>query len=148
MLPGRQDEILNQNREFIDRAQLRAEAASDEGTPKPITLSGLEEPKPSTSAQDLQREALAAYRDVAQIAEAVGTPRFNRRLMHQGLLKDQRGRAVPTGSGLLLFGSEPRLPMPQAGLLGTIHFPDGSEETRDFVTNRAINRASMARFRS
>jgi ATP-dependent DNA helicase RecG len=42
------------------------------------------------------------------------------------------GRLVPTGFGLLLFGREPRIVLPQAGLLGTIHYPDGTEETRDF----------------
>jgi len=35
-------------------------------------------------------------------------------------------------TGLLLFGEEPRVAMHQAGLLGTIHYPDGTEETRDF----------------
>lgn len=39
---------------------------------------------------------------------------------------------TPTGFGLLLFGKEPRTVMPQAGLLGTIHYPDGTEEPRDF----------------
>jgi len=33
---------------------------------------------------------------------------------------------------LLLFGKEPRASIPQAGVLGTIHYPDGTEETADF----------------
>ncbi len=48
------------------------------------------------------------------------------------VLKDEAGRVTPTGFGLLLFGKEPRTVMPQAGLLGTVHFADGREETRDF----------------
>ena len=39
---------------------------------------------------------------------------------------------TPSGFGLLLFGEEPRVTMHQAGLLGTIHYPDGAEEPRDF----------------
>ena len=50
----------------------------------------------------------------------------------QGLLKLENGKGIPTGFGLLLFGKRPRLVMPQAGLLGTIHYPDGREEPKDF----------------
>lgn len=39
---------------------------------------------------------------------------------------------TPTGFGLLLFGEEPRIALPQAGLLGTIHYPEGTEEIRNF----------------
>src|SRR5690606_34195596 len=50
----------------------------------------------------------------------------------QGLLQEQGGKLVPTGFSLLLFGREPRVQVPQAGLLGTIHYEDGTEGTRDF----------------
>jgi ATP-dependent DNA helicase RecG len=49
------------------------------------------------------------------------------------LLKQEAGQWVPTGFGWLLFAKEPRSHMPQAGVLGTIHFPDGREEPRDFA---------------
>jgi len=62
----------------------------------------------------------------------VGSAAFHRRLVQQGLLKQENGRSTPTGFGLLLFGREPRTVMPQAGLLGTIHFADGTEEPKDF----------------
>lgn len=39
---------------------------------------------------------------------------------------------MPAGYGVLLFGERPRELMPQAGLLGTIHYQNGKEETRDF----------------
>ena len=50
----------------------------------------------------------------------------------QGFLCEESGNLVPTGFGLLLFGREPRFRVPQAGLLGTIHREDGTEEIRDF----------------
>ena len=46
--------------------------------------------------------------------------------------KEDAGKLTPTGFGLLLFGRQPRGVLPQAGLLGTIHYPNGKEETRDF----------------
>jgi ATP-dependent DNA helicase RecG len=53
-------------------------------------------------------------------------------LLHQGLLQRKGTKLVPSGYGLLLFGKAPRDVMPQAGLLATLHYPDGKEETRDF----------------
>ena len=51
--------------------------------------------------------------------------------MEQGFVVEENGRLIPTGFGVLLFGKEPRRVMPQAGILATIHFPDGSEETQN-----------------
>ena len=57
---------------------------------------------------------------------------MNRRLLQQGLLKDEGGILVPTGFGMLLFGKEPRTAMRQAGLLALIHYPNGEQERREF----------------
>ncbi len=78
------------------------------------------------------RDALERYRTGSKISEAVGSSSFNRRLLQQGLVKEERGQIAPSGFGLILFGAEPRAAIPQAGLLATIHYPDGKEETRDF----------------
>jgi ATP-dependent DNA helicase RecG len=56
----------------------------------------------------------------------------NSSLVQLGLLKELKNTFIPTGFGLLLFGKEPRASMQQAGLLGTIHYSDGTEEPRDF----------------
>lgn len=127
-----QEIIQEKNRNFIDQAEDRAAAAREGKTSKPIILSGLEAALASTNLQDFQKKALEAYRASAGITEKVATTPFNRRLLLQGLLQEQHGKLVPTGFGLLLFGKEPRSRMSQAGLLGTIHFADGTEETRDF----------------
>ena len=47
-------------------------------------------------------------------------------------MKQDGGQCRPTGFGFLLFGAEPRNVLPQAGLLGTITYPNGKQETRDF----------------
>jgi predicted HTH transcriptional regulator len=73
-----------------------------------------------------------ACRGELRWGEAVGSDAFNRRLAQQGLLQTDGNRLVPSGFGALLFGTSPRDLLPQVGLLGTIHYPNGKEEARDF----------------
>jgi len=126
-----QEAIQVANREFIAQALDRAAAAQKE-KPKVALLSDLEGAFANTVMDDLSDEALEQYRSSAGIGDKVGSAAFYRRLARHGLLAQENGRWTPTGFGLLLFGKEPRTVMPQAGLLGTIHYPDGKEETRDF----------------
>lgn len=128
-----QETIYENNRNFITQALERAAAMEEESKkPKVVTLSALENGLALVSLDDLSKDAMQRYRSIAKIEDRVGTFSFNRRLSHQGLLM-QRGKIfVPTGSGMLLFGKDPRSLMPQAGLLGTIHYPDGTEDLRDF----------------
>ncbi len=122
-----QETIQAEIGEFIDQALERAVEVE-----KPKVLSKYETSVPATDMRDFSREALDRYRAIAKIENAVDSEAFQRRLLQQGLLKEEKGRLVPSGFGLLLFGKSPRDVMPQAGLLGTIHYPDGTEETKDF----------------
>lgn len=125
-----QEVIRKENRLFIDQALERAAEAEEEA--KAVTLSLFEKPFPHAGLRDFSREALEQYRTTAKIPEAVGSGTFNRRLAQQGLLRASGNRFVPSGFGALLFGTSPRDLLPQAGLLGTIHYLNGKEETRDF----------------
>lgn len=127
-----QDVILSANKEFIAQAQERAAAAREEDKPKIVTLSPLENAFATAETKDFSTEAVEQYRTIGRIGERARSPAFNRRLVQLGLLKQEDGRLTPTGFGLLLFGKEPRMVMRQAGLLGTIHFPDGTEEVKNF----------------
>lgn len=127
-----QEEIQKANKAFIEQALERAAVAREEKPPKSITLSPLESAFATAETNDFSTEAMEQYRTTAKISDTVGSPAFNRRLAQQGLLKQENGQSTPTGFGLLLFGREPRTVMPQAGLLGTIHFADGTEEPKDF----------------
>lgn len=127
-----QEEIQEVNKTFIEQAMDRAAAARRDRKPKTITLSPLENAFATADVSDVSTGALEQYRAVASIIDEVGSSAFNRRLLQQGLLKEENGRMTPTGFGLLLFGKEPRTIMPQAGLLGTIHFADGTEELKNF----------------
>ena len=126
-----QEEIQKANKAFIEQALERA-AAAREKKPKVVVLSPLENAFATVEMKDFSTEAMEQYRTSARISDTVGSTAFNRRLIQQGLLKQENGRSTPTGFGLLLFGREPRTVMPQAGLLGTIHFADGTEEPKDF----------------
>ena len=124
-----QDTIRTDIKEFIDQALERAAEAEQ---PKAVVLSKYETSVLATDMRDFSQESLERYRTIARIGDAVDSQGFQRRLLQQGLLMEQGGRFVPSGFGLLLFGKSPRDVMPHAGLLGTIHYPDGTEETKDF----------------
>lgn len=92
-----QEAIKAVNKEFIAQALERAAAARLEKKPKRITLSPLEGRIANVNTNDVSTEALAQYREIAKIDEAVGSPDFNRRLVQQGLLKQDDGSWIPTG---------------------------------------------------
>jgi ATP-dependent DNA helicase RecG len=125
-----QDIIREENKEFIEQALERAEDAVKKV--KGISLSRLEGVIPRAEMKDFSEEALSQYREIAKITENIGSKSFYHRLLYQGILKEEGDKFTPTGFGLLLFGKEPRIAIPQAGLLGTIHYPNGQEETKDF----------------
>lgn len=125
-----QEQIRAANKDFI--AQALERKAAEEEVARPIILSGLENPVATTDLRDFSSKILGRYRSLAKMGEAVGSAAFRRRLVQQGLLKIEGKKLVPAGFGMLLFGKSPRNVMPQAGLLGTIHYPDGTEEVRDF----------------
>lgn len=125
-----QEIIRAENKAFLGKALERA-AATEEPTPE-VTLSPLENPADDVRMEELSSEALDAYRSFANIADPATSPDFRRRLARQGLLQLEGNQFTPTGFGLLLFGKEPRVVMPQAGLLATIHFADGTEEIKNF----------------
>jgi len=131
-----QDEIRKSNSKFIEQAMERA--ADEEEKQKIVKLSGFEDTVAAVNIVDLSQEGLDRYRTLAKIKENVGSPEFNRRLLQQGLLKKENTTYSPTGFGVLLFGKEPRSVMPQAGLLGTIHYPDGTEETKNFEESMVL----------
>jgi ATP-dependent DNA helicase RecG len=125
-----QEIIRKENKLFIEQALERAAAAEVE--PKAVELSSFEKSVTTADLHDFSDDALQRYRTKVRIEEAVDSQAFKRRLLQQGLLQKKANRFIPSGFGMLLFGRSPRDVMPQAGLLGTIHYPNGKEETHDF----------------
>ncbi len=125
-----QEIIEQENNKFLEQATERAAEIEEE--PGKVALSPLEDKLSMTEHGDFSDDALKMYRQRAEIADVVDSDAFNRRLLRQGLLKEEDGALVPTGFGYLLFGREPRMMMRQAGLLGIIHYPNGDKERREF----------------
>jgi ATP-dependent DNA helicase RecG len=125
-----QEQIRAANKDFIAGALERKAAAEEKS--KVISLSSLEHPLKTADLRDLASGALEQYRTASKTPEAVNSESFRRKLVQQGLLREDKNKYVPSGFGFLLFGKSPRDHMRQAGLLGTIHYPNGREETRDF----------------
>lgn len=118
------------NKEFIAQATERAAEAAKK--PANVVLSPLQEGQENAAFEDLSVKALEQYQSLARIKDPIRSAEFSRRLARIGALKETPAGYKPTGFGLLLFGQEPRTAHPQAGLLATIHYPNGDEETRDF----------------
>jgi ATP-dependent DNA helicase RecG len=125
-----QEEIQAANKEFIAQALVRKAAVEE--PEEDTALSTLEHPVTAADLRDFSKVVLGRYRSLGKIEDPVDSEGFKRRLAQQGLLKADGAAFVPSGFGMLLFGQSPREGMPQAGLLGTVHWPDGSEEVRDF----------------
>lgn len=125
-----QEVIEEENKEFL--AQALERAAEAEKKPVEIVLSSLENKLQAAKLADFSNEALQLYRERAKISDTIGSNEFNRRLLQQGFLKEEKKGLVPTGFGILLFGKEPRSAMPQAGLLAIIHYPGGEQERKEF----------------
>jgi len=126
-----QEQIRAANTDFIAQAMER-KAAAEQVEAKPATLSAMENAVRTADLQDLAPDVLERYRSFTKLDGAAGSEALSRRLMQQGLLKADGNTFIPAGFGMLLFGKSPRDVMPQAGLLGTIHYPDGTEEVHDF----------------
>lgn len=124
-----QEAIRETNADFLEQAEARASEASER--PRGTALNALEGPIEAARLDDLDDDLLAEYRGALRLANGERET-FHRRLLLQGLIARPKRTLLATGSGMLLFGKAPRTAMPQAGLLGTVHLPDGREETRDF----------------
>lgn len=128
--PDLQEMILAENSEFFKQARERAMA--EEETPEEVSLSTLEEPVSPSDLDDFSHTALDAFRSAALISEPIDSPKFQARLEKLKMVERVDGELTPTGFGMLLFGKEPRDVMQQAGVLATIHYPGGNDETWDF----------------
>jgi len=125
-----QDAIHAANTTFIEQAEARALTAAQ--APKRVVLSELEGGVTGAQIDELSTDALERYRHAIKVADSIDSDVFRQRLAAHGLLDERDGKLTPTGFGMILFGSEPRIRLQQAGLLGTLQYDDGTEETRDF----------------
>lgn len=124
-----QDQIAATNEEFFRQALERAAAYAERGLEE-VVLSSLDEADPLLSLADLSETALEEYRRALGLE---GDAELQHALRLEGLLVEEDGKLRPSGFCTLLFGKNPRARYPQAGVIGTIEYADGGEETREFA---------------
>ncbi len=130
-----QEVIEKENKDFLKQANERAVKDKEK---KDNVLSPLENKFATAKLADFSEEALKMYHDRADIADAIGSSEFHRRLLQQGILKEDGKQFFPTGFGILLFGKEPRQAMRQAGLLASIQYAGGNQERKEFDEPAAL----------
>ena len=123
-----QEQIVNANQEFFKWARLLEEKSQVE----PVNLSKYEGPLVSVAVGDLSRIALEAYREKMGIKAHVGSLAFSRQFIKQGLFVGEADEPIPSGFGFLLFGSDVRQLIPQAGVLARVEFADGTSSREEF----------------
>lgn len=121
-----QEIILAENKAFLEWARQQTGELEE----KPVKLSEYEDAIEGTKIEDFSQPALKRYRAKAKIDPAVGSAEFGRMLKLQGLLAEDA--QSPSGFGYLLFGKDPRLAMPQAGLLARAELPSGKADRKEF----------------
>ena len=123
-----QDVILAKNKTFFEWARKQVEKPEEE----PIKLSKYEDPLPAVELKDLSAEALEYYHSKVPVGAAYDSEDFRRLLRQQGILVEVDGATVPSGFGLILFGNDPSLAMPQARLLARAELADGKSSRMEF----------------
>lgn len=136
-----QDRIRKCNKDFIRQAEERAKSVTE--TVVPTLFSGLNDPVPDTSYDDLSSERLEAFSKAAGLTLKSNAHSFEMSLTQLGLLHHKNGVFIPTGYGLLLFGSRPQLSFPQA-LIRTIHRVGGDEVSMTSLEGNLIEQAESA----
>lgn len=127
--PDLQLAIRAANREFLRQAATRA-AEAKRAPAVAVSASGWDKPMVGATGEDLSESALGHFQ--RKLGVSFDRSRFERLLLGQGFLVKDGRKVAPTKIGYLAFGKFPRDRLPQAGLKGTIEYPDGREEVRDF----------------
>lgn len=126
-----QEVIRAANKDFIDQAlERRADMEAEQA--EPVVLSNLERPIVASDLGDFSEQALREFHAKTSPGMPYDSAEFRRRLKLARILEESGSGLAPTGFGVILFGKEPRLQFPQAGLLATYHHADGSADVKDF----------------
>lgn len=123
-----QEVIQAENKTFFEWARQQVEKPKEE----PVKLSKYEDSLPAVELKDLSPEALKSYHSKVPVGAAYDSEDFRRLLRQQGILVEVDGATVPSGFGLILFGNDPGLAMPQARLLARAELADGTSSRMEF----------------
>jgi len=121
--------IEEENHDFLVQARNRAEDAK---RIKLLVLTDLEKANKKADYSELSEEALTFYKEKMNLEGGITAEAFVNKLYRKGVLDKERNKFVPTGLGLILFGRIPEDFYPQAILKGTVTYPNGQTEIKDF----------------
>ena len=124
-----QEEIREFNTEFLAQAIERANEPLRESS---VELSPLEHPIKDETTNDFSHEALELYCELTDREDTADSGSLRQHLTKLRVLSKNDDKEAPTGFGLILFGSEPRLSLPQAGLMAKAVLPGGQIDSQAF----------------
>ncbi|MBK8503438.1 MAG: hypothetical protein IPL46_15190 [Saprospiraceae bacterium] len=133
-----QEKIRETNKRFIAEAQERAKQSEEENAF--IILSEKDQGETRAEISDLSPVHLDSFLTKAKLNVEVGTGGFNRIFSQLGLIGEKNGNYIPTGIGLLLFGSRPQLVYPHA-LIRATHRTTGRGEDIETIDGPLIEQA-------
>ena len=124
-----QNEIREFNEDFLKQAIERANEPARESS---VELSPLERPVKDGTTDDFSYEALELYCELTGRKDTAESDSFRQHLTKLRVLSKIEEIESPTGFGLILFGSEPRLSLPQAGLMAKAVLPGRQIDSQAF----------------
>jgi ATP-dependent DNA helicase RecG len=122
-----QEMIREANKQFIKEAEERAKKIKVE--PPASVLSKKEQAETNSKLDDFSVEDIETFIKQAKLDIARGTLTFNRLFSQLGLLEEKKDNSfIPTGLGILLFGTRPQLLYPNALIRATYKTSGRQEE--------------------
>jgi ATP-dependent DNA helicase RecG len=131
--------IREANKQFIREAE---ERAKNPKTERPdIILSQKEKAAPHASFEDFSVKDIENFLKMAKPDILIKTPQFYRMFSQLGLIEEKENEFVPTGLGLLLFGTQPQYLYPNA-LIRATYKTGGRKEEIYTVEGALVNQAN------
>lgn len=122
-----QTEIWAENKKFKEEAEDRAKKRNDV-EPKEVFLSDKELVEPKAELEDFSNESIDWFVQEANLNVKPGTDDFFKIFSKLGLIEKVGQKMIPTGIGLLLFGTDPQLIYQQAVIRATYKTSGRGEE--------------------
>jgi ATP-dependent DNA helicase RecG len=133
-----QEIIRKANKQFIREAEERAKSPNTDRFD--IILSPKEKAAPHASLEDFSVKDIENFLKMAKPDISINTPQFYHIFSKLGLIEEKGNEFVPTGLGLLLFGTQPQLLYPNA-LIRATYKTKGRKEEIYTVEGALVNQA-------
>jgi ATP-dependent DNA helicase RecG len=129
--PDLQKIIMEQNEAYIKEAKERAKKADEEK--EEVILSEKETVESRANLQDLSQVHIEKFFEKAGIKTKYDSKEAHRILVQLGILKEKDNAFIPTGLGLLIFGTNPQLVYPNAMVRAVFKTKGRGEEPENFA---------------